>query len=61
MPESGKPSRAPSRAAALAMYRRRARLYDLELARLQRLWGGATPGSLGPLPNTRPKPQPGAM
>jgi len=32
MPESGKPSRAPSRAAALAMYRRRARLYDLELA-----------------------------
>lgn len=26
------------------------KLYDLELERLRRLWGGAQPGSLGPLP-----------
>ena len=26
------------------------RLYDIELARLRSLWGGAQPGSLGPLP-----------
>jgi hypothetical protein len=26
------------------------RLYDAELSRLQRLWAGAAPGSLGPLP-----------
>jgi hypothetical protein len=26
------------------------RLYDIELERLRRLWAGATPGSLGPLP-----------
>lgn len=26
------------------------RLYDIELARLQKLWAGANPGSLGPLP-----------
>ena len=25
-------------------------LYDAELARLRKLWGGAQPGSLGPLP-----------
>jgi hypothetical protein len=28
-------------------------LYDSELARLNRLWAGAVPGSLGPLPNER--------
>jgi hypothetical protein len=28
-------------------------LYDEELARLRRLWAGATPGSLGPLPGER--------
>ncbi len=28
-------------------------LYDNELARLRRLWAGALPGSLGPLPNER--------
>lgn len=28
-------------------------LYDAELARLKRLWAGAVPGSLGPLPNDR--------
>jgi hypothetical protein len=28
-------------------------LYDDELARLKRLWAGATPGSLGPLPSER--------
>ena len=27
-------------------------LYDAELARLKKLWGGAQPGSLGPLPGT---------
>lgn len=27
-------------------------LYDAELARLRRLWGGAEPGSLGPLPQS---------
>jgi len=29
-------------------------LYDAELARLKKLWGGAQPGSLGPLPGTTP-------
>jgi len=29
-------------------------LYDAELARLKKLWGGAQPGSLGPLPGTQP-------
>jgi len=28
-------------------------LYDAELARLRKLWGGAQPGSLGPLPGTQ--------
>jgi hypothetical protein len=28
-------------------------LYDVELARLKKLWGGAQPGSLGPLPGTQ--------
>jgi hypothetical protein len=27
------------------------RLYDIELQRLQRLWAGAAPGSMGPLPS----------
>lgn len=27
------------------------RIYDTELARLQRLWAGAAPGSMGPLPS----------
>lgn len=29
------------------------RLYDAELGRLRRLWGGATPGSLGPMPGSQ--------
>ncbi len=29
------------------------RRYDLELARLRKLWGGAAPGSLGPAPTAR--------
>lgn len=29
------------------------RLYDVELDRLKKLWAGARPGSLGPLPTTR--------
>ena len=29
------------------------RLYDIELDRLKKLWAGARPGSLGPLPNPR--------
>lgn len=29
-------------------------LYDAELVRLKKLWGGAQPGSLGPLPGTTP-------
>lgn len=32
------------------------RNYDVELARLQRLWAGAPPGSLGPLLPAGPKP-----
>ena len=28
--------------------------YDVELARLRKLWAGAQPGSLGPLPGTQP-------
>ena len=31
-------------------------LYDLELERLKRLWGGAQPGSLGGLPGTAVPP-----
>ena len=27
-------------------------LFDAELARLRKLWGGAEPGSLGPLPQS---------
>ncbi len=34
------------------------RIYDIELARLQKLWGGATPGSMGPLPTDRPAATP---
>ncbi|MFT3818354.1 MAG: hypothetical protein QM750_12090 [Rubrivivax sp.] len=30
------------------------RIYDIELARLQKLWAGAAPGSMGPLPTDRP-------
>jgi hypothetical protein len=30
------------------------RLYDVELERLRRLWAGAQPGSLGPLPSVNP-------
>ena len=26
-------------------------IYDIELARLKKLWAGAAPGSLGPMPN----------
>ena len=26
-------------------------IYDIELARLKKLWAGAAPGSMGPLPN----------
>jgi hypothetical protein len=32
------------------------RLFDAELERLRRLWAGAPPGSLGPLPGS-PGPQ----
>ena len=32
-------------------------LYDAELERLRKLWSGALPGSLGPLPNTPPVPR----
>lgn len=35
------------------------KLYDVELDRLRRLWGGAPPGSMGPLPSavrTAPRP-----
>ena len=35
-------------------------LYDAELERLRKLWSGATPGSLGPLPNTAPPARPAA-
>ena len=31
-------------------------LYDVELARLQKLWAGAVPGSLGPLPSAQSNP-----
>ena len=33
------------------------RIYDSELGRLQKLWGGALPGSMGPivLPAVRPQ------
>ncbi len=34
------------------------KLYDLELERLRRLWGGAQPGSLGPLPVGMPPARP---
>lgn len=30
------------------------RLYDAELARLKQLWGGAVPGSMGPITSQRP-------
>jgi hypothetical protein len=41
-------------------------LYDAELARLRKLWGGAQPGSLGPLPQqaaatAKPSPAPAAI
>ena len=41
-------------------------LYDTELARLRKLWGGAQPGSLGPLPQqaaatAKPLPAPAAI
>jgi hypothetical protein len=41
-------------------------LYDAELARLRKLWGGAQPGSLGPLPQqaaatVKPVPAPAAV
>jgi hypothetical protein len=32
-------------------------LYDAELERLKKLWAGAMPGSLGPLPTTPPAPR----
>jgi hypothetical protein len=35
-------------------------LYDTELERLRRLWGGALPGSLGPLPAAAAVPRPAA-
>ena len=31
-------------------------LYDTELARLKKLWAGASPGSLGPVPTAAPAP-----
>ena len=34
------------------------RIYDIELARLQKLWAGAAPGSMGPLPTDRPAATP---
>ena len=34
------------------------RLYDAELERLRRLWGGAQPGSLGPIAMPAPSPRP---
>ena len=44
------------------------RLYDAELARLRKLWSGAQPGSLGPMPGTqqaaapaKPLPTPAAV
>ena len=36
-------------------------LYDVELARLKKLWGGAQPGSLGPLPGTQSVAQDGKV
>lgn len=36
------------------------RLYDGELERLRRLWAGAPPGSLGPLPTAQAVTQPGS-
>jgi hypothetical protein len=36
------------------------RLYDLELARLQKLWNGAQPGSLGPVPGPQANIAPAA-
>ena len=35
-------------------------LFDAELARLRKLWGGARAGSLGPLPDPRPAAAPAA-
>jgi hypothetical protein len=41
------------------------RLYDAELARLKKLWAGAQPGSLGPVPGPQalipPAPAPTAL
>jgi hypothetical protein len=34
------------------------KLYDAELERLKQLWAGATPGSLGPVPNMSPSTTP---
>ncbi len=34
------------------------RLYDVELERLRRLWAGAPPGSLGPMPSASSAPRP---
>lgn len=36
-------------------------LYDVELARLKKLWAGALPGSLGPTPTTTAAATPGAV
>lgn len=36
------------------------RLFDIELERLRRLWAGAAPGSLGPMPSVQPEPRPQA-
>jgi hypothetical protein len=36
------------------------RLYDAELARLKKLWAGAQPGSLGPVPGPQAGPAPAA-
>lgn len=42
-----------STASQQAEFERVNNLYDDELGRLKRLWAGATPGSLGPLPSER--------
>jgi hypothetical protein len=34
------------------------RLHDIELDRLRKLWAGAAPGSLGPVPSMPPVAQP---
>jgi hypothetical protein len=35
--------------------------YDAELVRLRKLWGGALPGSLGPLPEVKAVPSPATL